>query len=623
MARSDRTENELDLLIGEVLASRYRLEERLGDGATGSVYRARHVKVGRAFAVKILHHRHTKDERLLRRFELEAELGGRLRHPNVLSVVDVGETTDGGRFMVMELAHGVPLAAVLSGEAPLASSRIIPMVRQILDGLHHAHERGVIHRDLKPENILVERDDHGREVPRIVDFGIAIARDEASAPDSPERLTTGGIVLGTPHYMAPEQATGSAMDHRIDLFALGVIMFEMVTGEMPFDGSGVDVARANLLEPTPVMGVRVPHLMIDPLLEAFTARLMSKSAELRPASAKAARELLDRIEKDRAAAAKELQIDTTAATLGELAAELGVDWTPGTGPSSSSSSGRVGHVRGPARPTTPSGLLPMEMDSPTAPAPVSSPSELATPTSTPIIAPARLPRASTAPPPGIMTAEVAREDREIGERRAKRPLVIGLVAVATLALAGVVWLAVGAGGDPDKPAQPIAATEPALTQPAQPAPSPVTAQPASPTPPAPPPAQPSPEQPAAAVPVAPPHPQPPAAPVGNAISERPRQLPTPQPPPSAQQPPATQQPPPQRSPHDTSAAAVAQLYGTVGRELKALAEQHGTSASADLWPRYRRIRINEVLSSPSERATAADELTELLTEIAARRSAKP
>ncbi len=310
-------------LVGEVLASRYRIEERLGHGSTGVVYRARHVKVGRPFAVKLLHAEHVGDEGLRRRFEREAELGGRLRHPNAVGVVDVGELAHGSRVMVMELAQGGDLATLIHREAPLAASRTIGLVRQILDGLHHAHDRGVLHRDLKPENILVERNEDGIEVPRIVDFGIAIARDEARLPSDADRLTTDGIVLGTPHYMAPEQSTGIALDHRVDLFALGIIMFEMVCGEMPFPGSGVQVARANLLEPTPVMGVRVPNLEVDPLLEAFTRSLMAKSPELRPANAKAARELLDRVAHDRVTAAAELGVEL-GPSLRELAEEISV-----------------------------------------------------------------------------------------------------------------------------------------------------------------------------------------------------------------------------------------------------------------------------------------------------------
>ena len=291
-----------DRIIGEVLASRYRIEARLGEGAMGTVYRATHVKVGRAFAVKVLHPSLLEDAKLAQRFEREAELAGRLRHPNVVGVVDVGETEDGLRYMVMDFAHGPDLASLLS-EAPMPAARIVNLARQLLEGLYHAHEAGLIHRDFKPENVIVEKDAHGVEVPRIVDFGIAILREGGSGPDGQGRLTTNGLVLGTPHYMAPEQAVADPIDHRIDLFALGIVIYELLCGKLPFDGSGAEVARANLLLDPPPIAERVPYLEVDPLLEAFARRLLAKKRDARPATAKAARELLDLIDKDRDAAA--------------------------------------------------------------------------------------------------------------------------------------------------------------------------------------------------------------------------------------------------------------------------------------------------------------------------------
>jgi serine/threonine-protein kinase len=294
-------------LVGQTLASRYLIESRLGEGAMGAVYKAKHVKVGRAFAVKVLHPRLLEDNKVLQRFEREAELAGRLRHPNVIGVVDVGETPDGLRYMVMDFAEGPDLASLLS-EAPMPTARVTNLTRQMLEGLFHAHEQGLIHRDFKPENVIIERDSHGVEVPRIVDFGIAILREGGDSSAGPGRLTTNGLVLGTPHYMAPEQAVADPIDHRIDLFALGIMVYEMMCGKLPFDGSGAEVARANLLLDPPPISERVPHLEVDPLLEAFARRMMQKKRELRPATAKLARDLLDLIGKDRAAAATTLGV---------------------------------------------------------------------------------------------------------------------------------------------------------------------------------------------------------------------------------------------------------------------------------------------------------------------------
>ena len=307
-------------LIGQVLAGRYRVEAYLGAGAMGTVYRAVHVKVGRPFAIKLLHARLMANAKLRRRFEREAELAGTLKHPNVAAVVDVGVADDGQHYLVLEYADGVPLTALID-EGPQPAARVVRLVRQLCDGLRHAHEAGLIHRDLKPDNIVIERDRHGEETARILDFGIAIPFEEALGDDA-ARLTTGGLVLGTPEYMAPEQAMGDAIDHRIDLFALGVICFELLTGLLPFEGDGVEIARANLTRDTPVMGVRVPHVAVDPLLEAFTRALMRRDRDARLPDARAAGELLELIERDRAAAAVVLGVTLPEAAPGTAPAPI-------------------------------------------------------------------------------------------------------------------------------------------------------------------------------------------------------------------------------------------------------------------------------------------------------------
>ncbi|MDQ3341758.1 MAG: protein kinase [Myxococcota bacterium] len=288
-------------LRGRVFANRYRIEERLGEGAMGIVYRAKHIKLARDFAIKVLHPQLLTNEKVRRRFEHEAEVAATLRHDNVIGVVDVGETSEGLCFLVMDYAEGDTLSALI-GQGPMANTRMLQIAQRLCDGLQHAHDLGLIHRDFKPDNVIVQCGRDGIETPRIVDFGIALLRDDAS-PSDRERLTTAGVVLGTPHYMAPEHASGKAIDHRIDLFALGVICFEMLTGRLPFDGDGVEVARANMMFETPPMRAYVPHLDIDPLLEEFTRKLLKRSLDERIGSAREARALLDLIERDRGAAA--------------------------------------------------------------------------------------------------------------------------------------------------------------------------------------------------------------------------------------------------------------------------------------------------------------------------------
>ncbi|CAN5895213.1 hypothetical protein BH11MYX3_BH11MYX3_31010 [soil metagenome] len=521
--------DETDPLIGRELASRYRIETLLGEGAMGAVYRARHVKVGRSFAVKVLHDRLLTDSKQKRRFERESELAGKLHHINVVGVVDVGETDDGIHFMVMEYADGPTLGSMMLG--PIAPARVVTIVKQLLDGLAHAHEYGLIHRDFKPDNVIVETDRSGNERPRIVDFGIAVLRDSVSQPDQGDRLTTAGLVLGTPHYMAPEHAMGAGIDHRIDLFALGVIVFEMLTGMLPFDGDGVDVARANLLNETPPMGVRVPHVSVDPLLEAFTRRLMEKQPDARPATAKAARALLELIERDRDAAAAALGIASDAVTRLPRAAEVALVA---------------------ATPT---------MSAPTA-------------------------RAMTGDP---TTDRVGRAPIQLPRRRV---IAIGAGIAAVLAIVILVKLATGGTSEP---AAAVASVAPSVALPdasdAEPATdaavsAPVDAPPVADaeTPPI--------DAPRAAVKVATPTPRP-----------RPRPTPTIEP----VVPAVT----------DTSASAVAQLYGVVGRELKQLDTAKGSGATSNLWPRYLRIRINDVLTTPEKRTEAQRALAQLRAEIAA------
>jgi serine/threonine protein kinase len=276
-------------LVGKIIDGKYRIEAQLGSGSMGIVFRARHTRLLRQYAIKILHPRLLSDAKLRRRFTLEAELAARLSHPNVIGVTDMGEL-DGHSFIVMDLGTGPTLGNLIE-QGPFDPLRACRLIRQLCDGLAHAHVRGLIHRDLKPDNVIVESSD-GSEVARIADFGIAILRESVG---SPARLTTSGLVVGTPHYMSPEMATGSEFDHRLDLFALGVICFEMLTGRLPFEGSGVAVMHAYVNDEIPPMMARAPGVFVDPLLEAFTRRLLSKRPEARPADAATTRDQLDEI----------------------------------------------------------------------------------------------------------------------------------------------------------------------------------------------------------------------------------------------------------------------------------------------------------------------------------------
>ncbi|MEO7736378.1 MAG: serine/threonine-protein kinase [Kofleriaceae bacterium] len=281
-------------LVGQVVLERYLVEAELGSGAMGTVYRGRHVKLARDVAIKVLHAELIHDRTMRARFEREAAAAARLRHPNVSGVLDVGASAAGHQLMVMDLVEGESLGQLMT--EPLSRARIINFVRQILRGLDHAHGAGLVHRDLKPDNVIVERDLHGGEVPRIVDFGIAVLRGDDALTGG--KLTQTGALIGTPRYMAPEQARGEPVDHRADLFALGMMLFEMMTGVTPFDGSPLEVVIANMNEDLPAIAARAPDVAPDPVLELFLRRLAARDRDRRFATAHEALEILELVERD-------------------------------------------------------------------------------------------------------------------------------------------------------------------------------------------------------------------------------------------------------------------------------------------------------------------------------------
>jgi len=571
------------VLIGEVLANRYRIESRLGGGAMGEVFKARHVKMGRPFAVKVLHQRLLEDPKILQRFEREAELAGRLHHPNVIGVVDVGETAGGSRYMVMDFAEGADLATLL-GEAPMPPARIVNLVRQLLEGLFHAHEQGLIHRDFKPENVIVERDDHGVEVPRIVDFGIAILREGSDGSDSTGRLTTNGLVLGTPHYMAPEQAVADPIDHRIDLFALGIVVYELLCGKLPFDGTGVEIARANLLLDPPPIAQRVPYLEVDPLLEAFARRLMAKKRELRPPTAKAARELLELIVDDQRAAAAELGVPVAAKR------------SPATTQPAAPLSGEP--LEAPAYPATP-------------------------PLDVPVDARARDER--------VIHTAIA-EPLELPRRNRGALIAAGVVAVLA---ALVIVLVVGGGGGEREPNGVSSGAPPGRPETARPSPVPVPVlgpEPARPEPTEPEPTKPEPTRPEPTRPE-PTRPEPtepePTKPVATRLTRPEPTKPEPtRPEPTRPQPtkpeptkpeptkPEPTKPEPTKPPERPAAqsvpsvAEVLALYQKVGSELARVAKLDAALA-AELGVRYRRIQIQQAIASEASRTAGHAELQQL------------
>ncbi len=282
-----------DPLIGTIVAKHYLVDALLGEGGMGRVYRAHHVLLHhKGFALKVMVGDLAATLEMRMRFAQEADSSSRLSHPNVVSVVDYGKTDEGLLFLVMDLVEGRTLAQLIEDEAPLAPARAIELARQVCHGLAHAHERGLVHRDFKPENVMVRSDSAGERAV-IMDFGLAISRD--TGEDSPARLTSVGIALGTPIYAAPEQTHGLSVDHRADLFALGVTLYELLAGRVPFDGTGIDVIRQNAAGVVPAIAER-SGVAVMPALEAVVRRLMARQPGDRYGSAREVIAALDVVE---------------------------------------------------------------------------------------------------------------------------------------------------------------------------------------------------------------------------------------------------------------------------------------------------------------------------------------
>ena len=233
-------------LVGSVIADRYHVVRKLGEGGMGRVYLAEHVRMGRKSAVKVMNPAMVNDAEAISRFNREAANASRISHPNVAAIYDFGETSDGLIYLAMEFVEGEPLSDIIEREGTLPAPRVADIVRQTGDALSVAHELGIVHRDLKPDNIMVAKNRDGSDCVKVVDFGIAKA-----ANSELQKVTRTGLIVGTPQYMSPEQLAGDPIDGRSDVYSLALVAFAMLTGMLPFPGETAQAAMITRLTERP------------------------------------------------------------------------------------------------------------------------------------------------------------------------------------------------------------------------------------------------------------------------------------------------------------------------------------------------------------------------------------
>ncbi|HKY35786.1 MAG TPA: protein kinase [Polyangiaceae bacterium] len=272
-------------LVGTVLAGRYRIERLLGAGGMGSVYRAEHVLMRKACAVKVLHREMTQVKEVVARFEREAVAAARIEHPNVAAATDFGQLENGSFYLVLEFIEGKSLNQLIHDSGgSLPEERALLITRQIGDALAAAHGAGIIHRDLKPDNVMLVAKDGSADFVKVLDFGIAKVKLEGDPEVSQPALTRLNTVMGTPEYMAPEQARGEPVDHRADLYTLGILLYEMLCGTSPYRHEEfVVVLTKKLTEDPPPLPEHISTTtreLVDRLLQRTSADRLQSAGEV-------------------------------------------------------------------------------------------------------------------------------------------------------------------------------------------------------------------------------------------------------------------------------------------------------------------------------------------------------
>jgi serine/threonine-protein kinase len=268
-------------IIGRLIDNKYLIESKIARGGTGTVYRAMHVQLNVPVAVKVLHNERISDALAVERFRREAYAAMQVRHPNAIAVFDFGVTTDNLVYVVMELLRGMSLRQKLKQMCYVSLLDVDSVIQQISAAVAIAHKRKIVHRDLKPENVFLHKDGD-EEIVKVVDFGLAKLREFVDEQDSPA-LTRDGLVIGTPLYMSPEQSRGRSVDKRSDIYSLGVMLYEMLTGTLPFRGSSLsEIAIKHATEkPKPVYEIRP---VLPAVINAVVMHALEKVPKNRPSN---------------------------------------------------------------------------------------------------------------------------------------------------------------------------------------------------------------------------------------------------------------------------------------------------------------------------------------------------
>ena len=270
-------------LVGQVVADRYHILKKLGEGGMGAVYLGEHVKMGRKSAIKVMASAMAHDPDAVARFNREASNASRISHPNVCQIFDFGETSDGLIYLAMEFIEGQSLKDLIEKEGAIPAARAASIIKQSADALQAAHDLSIVHRDIKPDNIMIIRGRGGDDVVKVVDFGIA----RAVGGDEPgQKVTKTGLVVGTPEYMSPEQLSGDKLDGRSDIYSLALVLYRMITGVLPFEADSAQETMIKRLtdDPVPLSESR-PDIDFPPKLQLVMNNALARKADERYQSA--------------------------------------------------------------------------------------------------------------------------------------------------------------------------------------------------------------------------------------------------------------------------------------------------------------------------------------------------